>query len=363
MAVSLFFLSFPCHLTLISNAPPPPPPPPPKVDAYCSSSFRVRVAHGSGHARATVRDGLPGPYVPDCTQRTALTGAGTHTNGNLKVDVADSGAVVFTRVSDGVQLASVSAPAFGPARNANSSYLSYAMNVTTGDAAERVYGMGELEGLPKRESCDVDGFALPWARNGMDIQLATSKFQVRGGLFLCFFARCPCVRRRGPMGATQAATASAPAAALAHPRHLSPLSRSPSPWPSAPAATPCLSTRPALVRRARQPPFSTCSYIVLRPAGAFLTWPRLRFSSGVASFGNGSATWSLDAQVQVDYWFTTIDAPADAAGSWDGRFDDLYKHYVDATGHAPMLPDNAGAGRALVHGKEKREQRDLLGPA
>lgn len=69
------------------------------------------------------------------------------------------------------------------------------------------------------------------------------------------------------------------------------------------------------------------------------------FFAGVASFGNGTAQWSLDAQVQVDYWFTTVDAPV-GGGTWDGRLDDLYSHYVDATGHAPMLPDYGGRRKA-----------------
>lgn len=148
----------------------------------------MRVAYASGSASASVKDNLPGAYVPDCQETTgaanavpSLFGPGSRINGNLKADVGSDGAVAFTRVSDGVQLTSVSAPVFAAARNANSSYLSYAIGVASGDVSERIYGMGELEGLPKRESCDINAFALPWARNGLNISLATAKFQVGSG--------------------------------------------------------------------------------------------------------------------------------------------------------------------------------------
>jgi hypothetical protein len=304
-----------------------------QVDPFCDSSFRVRVAYASGSASASVQDNLPGAYVSDC-QKTPdaanavppLFGPGSRINGNLKVDVGSDGAVAFTRVSDGVQLTSVSAPVFGAARNANSSYLSYAIGVASGDASERIYGMGELEGLPKRESCDIDAFALPWARNGLNISLATAKFQVG----------------RGCVGGDQEA-ASCPDPFVAN--RSWPCLRYPSRWPSALAAMPCFSTRQARVRTqwwrapGKNERCSRAEHNYSRTPHATL-FPLLPFA-GVASFGNGIAQWSLDAQVQVDYWFTTVDAPV-GGSTWDGRLDDLYSHYVDATGHAPMLPDYGG---------------------
>lgn len=118
--------------------------------------------------------------MPDCAPTVVGTGAGVYTNGNLRASVLSDGAVSFVRDSDATTLATVAAPVFGAPRGANASFASYTLNVTSGDAVERIYGMGEVEGLPKRESCDIGAYALPWARNGMTISLATAKFQVRG---------------------------------------------------------------------------------------------------------------------------------------------------------------------------------------
>ena len=139
----------------------------------------MRVATAPKGTTPRVRDGLPGAFVPDCQPRaTALRSAGAHTNGNLRASVTADGSVRFERVSDGRVLASVGAPAFGSPKSANSSFVSYTVGVASGDPREKIYGMGELEGLPKREACDIGSFALPWARNGLNVSLGTAKFQV-----------------------------------------------------------------------------------------------------------------------------------------------------------------------------------------
>jgi alpha-D-xyloside xylohydrolase len=59
--------------------------------------------------------------------------------------------------------------------------------------------------------------------------------------------------------------------------------------------------------------------------------------AGQVSVGsNGNVTWSVTAQLQLDFWITAT--PATAA---HGSLASLYHRYVDATGHAPVLPDFA----------------------
>lgn len=62
-------------------------------------------------------------------------------------------------------------------------------------------------------------------------------------------------------------------------------------------------------------------------------------AGSVAVDANGQSTWALSAQKQLDYWVTTHDSTASAAGP--ERTQQLHTHYVDATGHASPLPVNA----------------------
>ncbi|MCL4489617.1 MAG: family 31 glucosidase, partial [Chloroflexi bacterium] len=49
---------------------------------------------------------------------------------------------------------------------------------------------------------------------------------------------------------------------------------------------------------------------------------------GRVELGNNATRWVAEATPQVDYWVTVGDTPAE-----------ILEHYVDATGHAPMLPE------------------------
>ncbi len=51
---------------------------------------------------------------------------------------------------------------------------------------------------------------------------------------------------------------------------------------------------------------------------------------GRAEFANNGTKWIAEASRQIDYWITAGDSPAE-----------IIEHYVDATGHAPMLPEFA----------------------
>lgn len=60
----------------------------------------------------------------------------------------------------------------------------------------------------------------------------------------------------------------------------------------------------------------------------------------VGAKGVGGATWHLDAALGLDFWVT------------QGTPSGVYQQYADATGHAPMLPEDAMVfwcgGRAVV---------------
>ncbi|MDD3243990.1 MAG: glycoside hydrolase family 31 protein, partial [Eubacteriales bacterium] len=50
---------------------------------------------------------------------------------------------------------------------------------------------------------------------------------------------------------------------------------------------------------------------------------------GEAVFGNNYTQFTTHSSKQIEYWITAGDTPAD-----------ILSHYVDATGHAPMMPDD-----------------------
>lgn len=56
--------------------------------------------------------------------------------------------------------------------------------------------------------------------------------------------------------------------------------------------------------------------------------------AGNLAWSDGAAEWSLAAAAQFDIWVTTTAAGAETA--WPAE---LLSHYVDATGHAPVLPE------------------------
>lgn len=49
---------------------------------------------------------------------------------------------------------------------------------------------------------------------------------------------------------------------------------------------------------------------------------------GSVTFGRNRTQWYAQSTPQIDYWVTAGDAPAD-----------IMRHYADATGHAPVMPD------------------------
>ena len=64
--------------------------------------------------------------------------------------------------------------------------------------------------------------------------------------------------------------------------------------------------------------------------GYLLNYP----GAGNLAWSDAAAEWNLAAATQFDLWVTTTAAGAE--GAWPP---DLMSHYVDATGHAPVLPE------------------------
>jgi len=56
----------------------------------------------------------------------------------------------------------------------------------------------------------------------------------------------------------------------------------------------------------------------------------------VGALGTGGTTWTFDADVGIDLWVTTLPTGAAATAA-----EPIYSQYADATGHAPMLRDDA----------------------
>lgn len=78
---------------------------------------------------------------------------------------------------------------------------------------------------------------------------------------------------------------------------------------------------------------------------------------GGVSFAGNATTWKADAATQVDY-FITVPGAADTAAQSGGS---IMNNYVDAVGHAPVLPEYA---MGYWHSKNRYStQADLLAAA
>jgi alpha-D-xyloside xylohydrolase len=57
----------------------------------------------------------------------------------------------------------------------------------------------------------------------------------------------------------------------------------------------------------------------------------------VGAYGVGGALWKAQAALALDFWVSTVPAGTDAQGAAPA----LYRQYADATGHAPLLREDA----------------------
>ena len=55
--------------------------------------------------------------------------------------------------------------------------------------------------------------------------------------------------------------------------------------------------------------------------------------AGTVAVGDTSIRWNSSTQLGIDFWVTA------GGQDDDGAFADILHSYVDATGHAPVLPD------------------------
>lgn len=138
-------------------------------------------------------------------------------------------------------------------------------------AVSQVFGLGQVEGTSAHGGCDGNGttaYALPLARNGLQMPLSASKFHV--GI----------------------------------------------PW-----------------AYSREAGFGV---LMNNPGDGTVTVNR-----------TGAMDWQLDTQQQLDFWVTvpppSAGATATAAAGHDGggAAAAIFRHYADAVGHAPKLPDYA----------------------
>lgn len=122
----------------------------------------------------------PGALVDKCIKDRHSTGKSA-TNGNLKAEVKTNGSIVFSRVDDASMLF-VATVKFAPS-TFEPNYLRVSLSIQAGDAAERIYGLGQgnwtqwpvngSTGCPTGPQRMV-----PLARNGQRVALTQRKFHI-----------------------------------------------------------------------------------------------------------------------------------------------------------------------------------------
>eukprot|EP01051_Picozoa_sp_SAG22_P017788 SAG22_NODE_2829_length_2173_cov_0.982160_2_plen_272_part_00 len=122
------------------------------ISPWGPDSFRVRVAPATGKVSLAGDEHtalLPGgpPAGPDA----AAAGGGTsQTNGNLRVELADDGRRVFSRVSDGKTLLTETLVAFGPPMDP--AHILPTVNCSFAVGGAELYGLGQ-----QRQACYKEG--------------------------------------------------------------------------------------------------------------------------------------------------------------------------------------------------------------
>jgi alpha-glucosidase (family GH31 glycosyl hydrolase) len=150
------------------------------LEAHCDDSIRMRIAPSGEPVAKSQLGALSESCMKNTSVATSIQGPGSLQNGNLQVDVSDSGRIVVTRVADATQLLTGMLPAFSPA-SCGHGYFSFAANFSSSEP-NNWYGLGQLES-PDQGSCH-DGTpashlcGAPLNRNGQSWEVKSTKYYI-----------------------------------------------------------------------------------------------------------------------------------------------------------------------------------------